>query len=78
MRAVAAHRLSALMEYKGVSLKEAAHELVHIKLESMRGKGGLIAVDRSGNIELAFNCEGMYRASRVAGKPPYIGIFDTD
>jgi len=78
MRAVAAHRLSALMEYKGVSLKEAAHELVHIKLESMQGKGGLIAVDRSGNIELAFNCEGMYRASRVAGKAPYIGIFDTD
>ena len=78
MRAVAAHRLSALMEYKGVSLKEAAHELVHIKLKSMQGKGGLIAVDRSGNIELAFNCEGMYRASRVAGKPPYIGIFDTD
>ena len=78
MRAVAAHRLSALMEYKGVSLKEAANELVHIKLESMQGKGGLIAVDRSGNIELAFNCEGMYRASRVAGKPPYIGIFDTD
>lgn len=78
MRAVAAHRLSALMEYKGVSLKEAANELVHIKLKSMQGKGGLIAVDRSGNIELAFNCEGMYRASRVAGKPPYIGIFDTD
>ncbi|MEL6250606.1 MAG: isoaspartyl peptidase/L-asparaginase [Bacteroidota bacterium] len=78
MRAVAAHRLSALMEYKGVSLKEAANELVHVKLEAMQGKGGLIAVDRSGNIELAYNCEGMYRASRVAGKSPYIGIFDTD
>ncbi|MEM6805654.1 MAG: isoaspartyl peptidase/L-asparaginase [Bacteroidota bacterium] len=78
MRAVAAHRLSALMEYKGISLKEAAHELIHIKLEKMQGKGGLIAIDRSGNIELAFNCEGMYRASRTAGKEAYIGIFDTD
>lgn len=78
MRAVAAHRLSALMEYKGVSLKEAAHELVHVKLVALEGKGGLIAIDRSGNIELAFNCEGMYRASRVAGKKAYIGIFDTD
>lgn len=78
MRAVAAHRLSALMEYKGISLKEAAHELIHIKLKKMEGKGGLIAIDRSGNIELAFNCEGMYRASRSAGKEAYIGIFDTD
>jgi len=78
MRAVAAHRLSALMEYKGVSLKEAAQELVHVKLANLKGKGGLIAIDRSGNIELTFNCEGMYRASKAAGKKTYIGIFDTD
>ncbi len=61
MRAVVAHDISCLMEYKGLSLKEACRILVHDKLIKLGGEGGLIAIDYNGNIELPFNSEGMYR-----------------
>lgn len=61
IRAVAAYDVSALMEYKGLSLEEAVHEVVHRKLPLLDGDGGLIAIDRNGHIVLDFNCRGMYR-----------------
>ncbi len=61
IRAVAAYDVSALMEYKGLSLQEAVRVVVHDKLPLLDGDGGLIAIDRNGNIVLDFNCSGMYR-----------------
>lgn len=61
IRAVAAHDVHALMAYKGLSLAEAVRVVVHEKLPPLDGDGGLIAVDRAGNIVLDFNCTGMYR-----------------
>lgn len=61
MRAVVAYDIHCLMAYKGLSLKEACETVVMDKLVKMGGEGGLIAVDHSGNIELPFNSEGMYR-----------------
>ena len=61
IRAVAAHDVHALMAYKGLSLQEAVRIVVHEKLPPLDGDGGLIAVDRNGNIVLDFNCSGMYR-----------------
>ena len=61
IRAVAAHDVHALMAYKGLSLQEAVRVVVHEKLPPLDGDGGLIAVDRDGNIVLDFNCSGMYR-----------------
>lgn len=61
IRAVAAHDVHALMAYKGLSLQEAVRIVVHEKLPPLDGEGGLIAVDRSGNLVLDFNCSGMYR-----------------
>jgi L-asparaginase / beta-aspartyl-peptidase len=61
LRAVVAHDVSCLMEYKGLSLSEACQIVVNKKLVEMGGEGGLIAVDAKGNIELVFNSEGMYR-----------------
>ena len=63
IRAVVAHDISCLMEYKGLSLKEACDEVVKNKLVKLEGEGGVIAVDGKGNIELCFNTSGMYRAS---------------
>jgi beta-aspartyl-peptidase (threonine type) len=51
------------MEYKGLSLKAACDLVVYDKLVKIGGEGGLIAIDASGNIELPFNSEGMFRAS---------------
>ena len=63
IRAVAAHDVACLMEYKGLSLAEACRVVVHDKLGPDGGEGGLIAVDAVGNVALPFNSEGMYRAS---------------
>jgi len=49
------------MEYKGLTLQEACELVVNDKLVKFGGEGGLIAVDKEGNICLPFNSEGMYR-----------------
>lgn len=61
IRSVVAYDISCLMEYKGLSLKEACDVVVHDKLVKIQGEGGLVAIDKYGNIELPFNSEGMYR-----------------
>ena len=62
IRCVVAYDISCLMEYKGLSLKAACDYVVYDKLVKIEGEGGLIAIDKLGNIELPFNSEGMYRA----------------
>jgi beta-aspartyl-peptidase (threonine type) len=60
IRATVAHDISALMEYRGMKLQEAAQTVLD-KVVKLGGTGGLIAVDREGNIALPFNTSGMYR-----------------
>ena len=62
MRSVTAYDVSAMMEYKGLSLEEACIKAVNEKLKSIDGEGGLIAIDKDCNISMVFNSEGMYRA----------------
>lgn len=64
LRAVAAYDVSCLMEYAGLSLKQACDKVVKEKLKGMGGEGGLIAVNRHGEHEFCFNSAGMYRAFR--------------
>jgi len=64
LRAVVAHDVSCLMEYKGLSLQEACNVVIKDKLVKMGGEGGLIAVDAQGNYDFCFNSAGMYRAVR--------------
>jgi L-asparaginase / beta-aspartyl-peptidase len=56
-----AHDISALMEYKGLTLQQAADEVIHRKLQ--KDDGGVIGVGRDGSIALVFNSEGMYRGA---------------
>jgi beta-aspartyl-peptidase (threonine type) len=74
MRSVFAHNVSALMEYKGLSLTDAAVEAVR-QMEKLGGTGGLAAIDRHGNIAMPFNTPGMYRGSRVVGRALSVAIF---
>ena len=62
IRSVAAYDLFALMEYKGHSVNQAAQDVIHNKIATLGGTGGLIAIDKSGNISMEFNTPGMYRA----------------
>ncbi|GAA4297329.1 isoaspartyl peptidase/L-asparaginase [Nibribacter koreensis] len=75
IRAVVAYDISCLMEYKGLSLTQAADIVVHDKLVRLGGEGGLIGVSASGEITMPFNSEGMYRASWVSGKAPVVAIY---
>lgn len=60
MRLVAGHEISALMEHCAMSLENAAQTVI-AKITDLGGAGGLIAIDRDGNISLPFNTAGMYR-----------------
>ena len=61
MRGVVAYDVSALMQYRGYSVEAALYHVVQEKLVDMGGAGGLIAVDKDGNIAMEFNTWGMYR-----------------
>lgn len=75
IRAVVAYDISCLMEYKGLSLKDACDLVVHKKLMKIGGEGGLIAIDTQGNAALVFNSEGMYRGMKKQGEDFVIEIY---
>lgn len=75
IRGVVAYEVSALMEFKNLSLEEATKEVVQKRLPEIGGDGGLIAVDAQGNISLEFNTAGMYRAFAKANSPKTIRIY---
>jgi beta-aspartyl-peptidase (threonine type) len=75
IRAVAAYDVSALMEYKGLSVLEASEEVVLNKLVKMEGEGGLISVDRHGNYGMVFNSAGMYRGVKSSDNTNEVAIY---
>ena len=75
IRTSAAFDVSAQMRYAGLSLEESARRVVMEKLPAIQGRGGLIAVDRAGNVTLPFNTEGMYRGVARVGEPVNVWIY---
>lgn len=61
IRLVMAKTVSDMMEFKNYSLAQGANEMIMKKLPKSGGDGGLIAVDKNGNVVMVFNTEGMYR-----------------
>ena len=68
IRYTVAHDISALMEYKGMSLEAAGKEVINKKLVDAGGTGGVVAVDKNGNVAMPFNTEGMYRGYAKPGE----------
>ena len=64
IRQVVAHDLCALVEYRHLTLDAAVREIIHDKLHRTGGEGGVIAVDRNGNLAMDFNSVGMFRGAR--------------
>ncbi|UKT62652.1 isoaspartyl peptidase/L-asparaginase family protein [Pedobacter mucosus] len=62
IRNVVAKTISDLMEYKGLSVVEAS-KIALDKVGKMGGDGGLIALDKKGNVAMPFNTAGMYRGT---------------
>ncbi|MFM8338355.1 MAG: isoaspartyl peptidase/L-asparaginase family protein, partial [Opitutaceae bacterium] len=74
IRVGVARDIAAQMEYKGAPLAEAAAATI-AKVEALGGDGGVIAIDRHGNVALPFNTPGMYRGHRLEGRAAEIAIF---
>ena len=75
IRGVVAYEVSALMEFKGLSLKEASEEVILKRILEIGGDGGLIAVDNLGNISMPFNTEGMYRGMKNVSGEDVVAIY---
>lgn len=78
IRAVVAHDISARMEYKGISLEKAAKEVIQDKLTEMGGTGGIVSIDKEGNVAMEFNTSGMYRASMNAAGDLDVKIYKNE
>lgn len=74
IRNVVAKTISDLMEYKGLSVAEAS-KITLDKVGRMGGDGGLIALDKKGNIAMPFNTEGMYRGAITADGKIEVSIY---
>jgi len=72
---VVAYDISARMQYLGESLDSAANYVVNTKLKSQNASGGLVALDKNGNIAMPFNSAGMFRGFLKAGEKPQVYIF---
>ncbi len=75
IKAVAAHDVSCIMDYKGKSLHDAMDEVVNHKLKEMDGEGGMIGIDSKANISMLFNSVGMYRAFEKSNGEKVVGIY---
>jgi beta-aspartyl-peptidase (threonine type) len=64
IRTVAAYHICNAVEYRGLTLEDAAREMLHAILPSLGGQGGVIAVDASGRVVMDFSSEGMFRGAR--------------
>ena len=63
IRNVVAYDVAALMDYKKLSVEEATNEVIMKKVPALGGDGGLIALDKDGNVAMPFNTAGMYRGT---------------
>ena len=63
IRSQVAYDISAQIEYQKKSLKEATTDVIQNKLTKLGGTGGVVALDKNGNMSFEFNTAGMYRAS---------------
>lgn len=62
IKTVAAKTVSDMMEFKGMSLDEATHNMIHVRFKEITGDGGMVAVDANGQVSWQYNSDGMFRA----------------
>jgi len=74
IRCAAAHHIVAAVEYRGMTLQQAAQELLEREIGKFGGYGGLIAIDAHGQIVMEFSTSGMFRGARDSNGLRTIGI----
>jgi len=78
IRQVVAYDVCALVLYRHLTLAQAVHEVVQVKLRRTGGEGGLIALDHAGNIAMDFNSVGMFRGARDSQGRREIAMYRDD
>jgi len=74
IRGSVAYDIAAQMEYRRKTVKEAAQSVMD-KLTNRGGTGGIVAMDKKGNIAMPFNTEGMYRGYYLQGGDLTVKIY---
>jgi beta-aspartyl-peptidase (threonine type) len=72
---VMAFHVSALIQYKGLGLKEACHYLMHNELKDAEGDMGIIALDTTGTVTMEFNSERMHRGYKTSDGEQFIANY---
>ncbi len=75
MKNIIAYDISALMEYKGMTLQQACETVVLERVKAEEGDVGVIGVDPQGNIALVFNSERMHRGWKTSARQQGIAIY---
>lgn len=75
IRNVVAYDIVARVKYNGETIEEAASDIINNKLKNLKANGGVIVLDRNGNIAMPFNTSGMFRGYLYPGKSPQTAIF---
>jgi isoaspartyl peptidase/L-asparaginase-like protein (Ntn-hydrolase superfamily) len=75
MRHVVAYDITAGMKYKGLSVKQAATNLIKKELRIKGLRGGVIAVDRDGNFVMTYNTKGMVRGVTTNTLEPTVKVY---
>jgi beta-aspartyl-peptidase (threonine type) len=78
IRLTVAREVCALVQYKGLSLQQAADQVIHKELDAIHGDGGVIAIAPDGQMAWSFNTPGMYRARQTEGGKLEIGIYNDE
>jgi L-asparaginase / beta-aspartyl-peptidase len=78
IRNVVAYDIAARMKYLNEALQSAADDIINNKLKSIGANGGVIAMDKYGNIAMPFNTSGMFRGYLKAGEKPKVLIYRED
>ena len=77
IRTTVARDIAAQMEYAGRDLVTAT-SVTLAKVKQLGGDGGIIGIDRAGNIVMDFNTAGMYRGYRLSNHEPFVALFDNE
>lgn len=75
IRYAVAYDIVALMRYQNLSVQEAASQVIQKLATIEPDTGGVIAIDRHGNVTLPFNTEGMYRGYIGEDGVAHTGIY---
>jgi beta-aspartyl-peptidase (threonine type) len=75
IRWTVAYDIAALVKYRSLTVQQAGDEVIHKKLEPVKGEGGVIILDAKGNFATPFNSEGMYRGWIGVDGVPHVEIY---